>query len=83
MGYPTWIYHDTFPAKVVDSDECKDLLADGWRDHPKRENQPEDIEQSETELEALKIEADLLGIRVTGHATVSSLRKKIDEANGS
>ncbi len=80
MGYQKWIYHDTFPAKVVDSDECKALLAEGWRDHPKRENQPE---VPTDRLDELKAKAENLGIRVTGHATISSLTAKISEADGS
>ncbi|GMR21487.1 MAG: hypothetical protein BMS9Abin36_2088 [Gammaproteobacteria bacterium] len=72
MSHQMWIYHDTEDAKVIDSDDFDALLSSGWRDHPNRQS-------TEDELESLKTEAGLLRIKVTGHATVASLRKKISE----
>ena len=81
MGYPTTVYHDTEPRKVVDSDECEALLKDGWRDTPGRQNLPADLEKAD-ELDALKKQAEIMGIKVDGRSTISSLTKLID-AHGS
>jgi hypothetical protein len=79
MGYPTKIYHDTKEPRVVDSDECEALLAEGWRDHPVRENMPADLEKAD-KFDVLKKQANILGIKVDGRSTVDSLTKRI--ANG-
>jgi len=78
MGYPTTVYHDTESPKVVDSDECEALLSAGWRDTPGRQNHPADLEKAD-ELDALKKQAEILGIKVDGRSTTESLTKKINE----
>lgn len=75
MSHKVWLYHDIHEPDIFDSDEIEDLGKEGWRDAPgKVDSTPEDIE-----LEALKTEADDLGIKVDGRSTVSSLTKLINK----
>jgi len=78
MGHPCWIYHDTEQKKVIDSDDRESMLADGWRSHPDRQNNPANLE-AEDKLNSLKITAKALGIKVDGRSTIQSLTKLIDE----
>ena len=78
MPHPVFVYHDTEAPKVVNSDEREALLAEGWRSHPDRQNNPADLE-AQDKLDSLKITAKALGIKVDGRSTIQSLTKLIDE----
>lgn len=61
MGHPTWVYHDTEEAKVVDSDDCEALAKDGWRDSPG--NTDKIVTPPEDGLDELRATAMDLGIK--------------------
>lgn len=72
MSHPCWVYHDTEDPKVVDSDDQERLLAEGWRDHPARDNLPTD------EMTKLREQAAKLGITVDGRWRQPRLEQEID-----
>lgn len=72
MGHLCWVYHDTEEPRIVDSDECEALLADGWRDTPGRDNLPTD------EMQALREQFSKLGGKPDGRWNKARLEKEID-----
>lgn len=76
MGHPTWVYHDTEEAKVVDSDDCETLVKDGWRDSPG--NTDKIVTPSEDDLDELRATAMDLGIKwVSSRWTREKLKSSI------
>ncbi len=92
MGYRTWVYHESEPAKIVDSDDCEALYADGWQDLPfvKVDKEPVKVDKDEASIgktgdpgdvfdrSVLKLEAESLGIKVDGRWSAERLKKEIE-----
>lgn len=52
MSYPKWLYHETEPAKIVQTNEEHDSLVGRWEETPAAFNQeqaPQTREQTENQ----------------------------------
>lgn len=73
MGQPTWIYHATEAAKIVDSDECEQHYKEGWadspaafKDEPETTSEPDNPSEMTAEERVKKVENAIIEVMTEG-----------------
>lgn len=79
--FPKWKYAADGRTLIVDDAESEEALGDGWYDTPADIPDP-DAEDDAADLDALRAEAEALGIKVDARWKEKRLQEEIAKAKG-
>lgn len=86
QGGRSWLYHKTKGEQIFDAEDMEQAEKDGWSNTPfKHPNNPDhqapvDASENNSETDALKLEAERIGLKVDKRWSNKRLREEIVKA---